>query len=479
VPRVSRRTALLAAAGLAAAACATAIAFALTHSSGPEPPPGAPNIVLILTDDQRWDTLQSMPTVQQQLVRRGITFENAFVVNPLCCPSRASILTGQYSHSTGVYSNGGPHGGFKAFRDSSTIATWLDDAGYETGLFGKYLNRYGGTYIPPGWDRWFAFSGRSKRPRPAAYFNYTVNDGGELVRMKGADNYSTDVLAREAVSFIHESDRPLFLYFSTAAPHIPSPPPPRYANAFADLPPFRPKSYDEPDFSDKPGWLQSLPRLDATQKTDLDALRKDKYRALLGVDDAVRQIIAALRDTGRLHNTLILFMSDNGESLGEHRWTSKSLAYEEDIRVPFVLRWDAKVATAGTDDRLVANIDVAPTFAAAAGVQAPAAEGRSVLPMDPGSWRDDFLVEHLPLATDDPKVGGAPGYCAVRNTQFLYVAYSNREEELYDLHRDPFELENVAGDAVYASDRAALRKRLLELCDPPPPGVDFSWLSPG
>ena len=124
-------------------------------------PTGPPNIVLILTDDQRWDTLWAMPTVTSELADRGITFVNGYVSNPLCCPSRASILTGQYSHSNGVYTNHGqePLGGFRAFDDGSTVATWLDDAGYRTAMLGKYLNGYAGSYVPPGWDRWFATFG--------------------------------------------------------------------------------------------------------------------------------------------------------------------------------------------------------------------------------------------------------------------------------------------------------------------------------
>jgi arylsulfatase A-like enzyme len=480
VPSISRRTALYAAAGLAMAAGAAAAALAVTvwsGSSGPKAHPAAPNIVLILTDDQRWDTLQAMPAVQQLLVLRGVTFSNAFVVNSLCCPSRASILTGGYSHTTGVYANGGKDGGFEVFDDSSTIATRLQDKGYETGFFGKYLNRYGGAYVPPGWDRWFAFSGVTRRPRPSAYVDFTVNDGGKLVPYKGASNYSTDLLASVATEFIRDGDQPLFLFFSTAAPHEPSPPPPRYARSFSDLPAWRPKSYNEADVSDKPSWLRAVPRLDPERKAEEDALRRNQYGALLAVDDAVRKIIITLRETGMLQNTLILFMSDNGESWGEHRWTNKLAAYEEDIRIPFVLRWDARVPVAQTDSRLVTNIDVSPTFAAAAGVAPPAADGHSVLPLHPSSWRRDFLVEHLPFgraqARDGPR---PPAYCAVRNTRFAYVAYSTHEEELYDLKHDPFELENVARDARYASFLPELRARLLELCEPPPPGVDFAWL---
>ena len=187
-----------------------------------------------MTDDQRYDTLWAMPEVRQRLIRPGIPFRNAFVVNPLCCPSRASILTGQYSHTTGVYRNVGEYGGFDAFRDDSTIATWLQGADYRTALIGKYLNGYADTeYIPPGWDRWAALE-----HAPGYYYDYILNLDGELIRYGASPNdYSTDVLADLAVSFIEETEGPLLLYFAPHAPHGPPEPVPGHETAFSDLPP--------------------------------------------------------------------------------------------------------------------------------------------------------------------------------------------------------------------------------------------------
>ena len=166
-----------------------------------------PNVVLVLTDDQRWDTLNVMPTVQRQLVDRGVTFENAVVVNPVCCPSRASTLTGRYSHSTGVYNNGGPYGGWPSFRtrEGSTIATWLRSGGYRTGFFGKYLNNYGTRFVPPGWSRWVAFA----PPNVENYYTYRLNIDGSMVDY-GSDpgDYSTDVLAAKATDFIDRTAAP-------------------------------------------------------------------------------------------------------------------------------------------------------------------------------------------------------------------------------------------------------------------------------
>lgn len=182
-----------------------------------------PNIVLIVTDDQRWDTLGHMPTVQSELVGRGVTFQNAFVTNPLCCPSRASVLTGAYSHTNRVYTNSESMGGFKNFRDESTVATWLDDAGYETALIGKYLVGYpGGSYVPPGWDRWVGLTPGEAEGRGLGYYTYGFNiDGVDFPFVEQA-TYSTDFLAQEAVSFLQSAPRPFFLYFAPFAPHAPS-----------------------------------------------------------------------------------------------------------------------------------------------------------------------------------------------------------------------------------------------------------------
>ncbi len=421
-----------------------------------------PSIVLILTDDQRWDTLWAMPTVQRDLIAHGVRFANAFLVNSLCCPSRTTILTGEYSHTTGVYSDAGPYGGFHAFHDRSTIATWLRSDGYHTALFGKYLNEYRGTYIPPGWDRWFAYQ------QPPGYFDYRVNDQGVL-RSYGSSpaDYSTDVLARQATTFIRSTPGPLFVYFAPFAPHFPGTPPPRYASAFSTLPPFRPPNYDEANVSDKPAYVRERPRFTPQLVSLIDGLRRDQYRALLGVDDAVRQIVAALQDTGRLHSTLIAFMSDNGQTWGEHRFPlDKQVPYEESIRTPLVVRYDPLVHHPRRDAHLVLNLDLAQTFAGVAGVPAPGAEGMSLLPLlvQPTlPWRSDFLIEHL-------VANGIPTYCAVRNSSYIYVDYSTGERELYDLRLDPYELVNRAYDPAYASIEAALRVRLLQLCNPPPPG---------
>jgi arylsulfatase A-like enzyme len=429
-----------------------------------------PNIVLVFTDDQRWDTLGVMPTVQSQLVDRGVTFENAFVVNPVCCPSRASTLTGRYSHSTGVYNNGGPYGGWPSFRtrEGSTIATWLDGGGYRTGFFGKYLNNYGGRFVPPGWNRWVAFS----RPNTENYYSYELNVDGTLVEY-GTDpsDYSTDVLADEASSFIRGAGaEPLFVLFAPFAPHGPPTPARRHEGAFAALPPWRPASYNEPNAADKPSWVRSLAPLTAGDGAAVDAFRRGQLESLLAVDDAVGELLDALADTGRLDETLFVFTSDNGYLWGEHRWRSKIVPYEESIRVPLVVRYDGVAQTAATSPRLVANIDLAPTFAQAGGVAAPGADGRSFLSLlssPNAAWRPDFLVENRKSATA-PQV---PSYCVVRNATHTYVQYGTGEEEIYDMSADPGQLQNRARAPGLRKLLVTFRQRTRTLCTPAPPAM--------
>jgi N-acetylglucosamine-6-sulfatase len=471
-----------AAARLFSAMLAIALLAATCDSSRPDisPSPGKrPSIVLILTDDQRWDTLWALPHVRALLVQHGVTFRNAFVVNAACCPSRVSILTGRYSHSTGVYTNSPPLGGYQRFHDDEqTVAAWLHDAGYRTALFGKYLNGYKTKRIPPGWDRWFAFEAD---PSMQYYLDYAVNDDGEISSYGvSPEDYSTDVLTDEAASFIQDTNGPLFLYFAPFAPHRPATPDVQDANAFGDLQPFRPPGYDEADVSDKPAWIRDIPRLTPEQTRTVDRVRVNQVRALQGIDRSVKRIVDALRETGRLDNTLIVFTSDNGLSWGEHRWPiRKETPYEQDIRVPFIVRYDPAGADQQYDKRFVLNIDLAPTFADVGGTAVPRTDGRSLIPLlsdDNVAWRNDFLIEH---AFDSVPRHDPPSYCALRTRRYLYASYATGEEELYDLRADPYELQNLAGEATMRQTLEGLRVRTTSLCDPLPPGYGSQKLELG
>ncbi len=438
----------------------------------------APNIVVVLTDDQRWDTLPAMPTVEQELVAHGVTFTNSFVVNSLCCPSRTSLLTGQYSHSTGVYVNLPPHGGFESFRDSPTIATVLHNAGYTTGLFGKYLNGYGmrardARYVPPGWDHWTPFL------RKTAYYDYRLVEHGRVAHYgSGPAAYSTDVLAHKAASFVAHAPRPFFMEFTPFAPHEPATPPPRYLQAFANLSWNKRPNFDEQDLSDKPAYVRRLGPLTQKQLETVARIRQKQLASTLAVDDAVRGIIKALRARRVLRTTMIVFASDNGVSWGEHSLAAarKLVPYEESIRVPLVIRYDPLTGGLRREDpHLALNIDLASTFAALAGRTMPGAEGRSLVPLVSGrhpAWRHDFLVEHL----NGRPQRDVPTYCAVRSQRYKYVLYQTREEELYDLKLDPYELDNRASDSALSPVKERLHARLAVLCKPRPPG--YTALSP-
>lgn len=478
--RRRRPVASLVAATLAFAIACTSVSGREPERTGPTASSGGslgsradqPNIVLVLTDDQRWDSLVQMPSVQRLLVDKGTSFTNAFTTDPLCCPSRASILTGTYPHTTGVYRNSARYGGWEAFRDAegSTLATWLRGAGYRTGMFGKYFNGYRTTEVPPGWERIMALT--SAGP---GYFDYSVNDNGTAVDY-GNDpkSYATDVFARAAVRFIRTTsrDQPLFLYFAPSAPHLPALPAPRHANAEVGSV-VRSPAVNEADVSDKPAHIRRLGRL---PQGALDDIAIRGARALLAVDDAIANLVEALHRSGRLEQTLFVFTSDNGLALGEHRWRYKLTPYEETIRVPMVMRYDALMEAPASIDGLTLNIDLAPTFADVAGIDPGSpVEGRSLLPLLRGRetvWRRDFLIESLQIdrGGNEPEV---PTYCALRTSRWKFVRYQTGELELYDLATDPFELENLSGRADRRALTERLESRLRELCDPPPPGFDL------
>lgn len=438
------------------------------HDSFPKRNVQRPNIVLIVTDDQRADTLSTMPTVQAEIAAKGVSFVNAFVSNPLCCPSRASILTGNYSHTTGVYGNGPPHGGFPSFNDSSTLATWLDKAGYNTAFIGKYLNgygHYGGKYVPPGWDEWVAFAKHG-------YLEYALNVNGRIIGNRtGEIGYSTDRLSKYAARFIRRATNPFFLVFAPFAPHEPAQPPPRHRKCFIDQNSWTSPAYNEKDVSDKPAYVRRLSPSPQRHRT-IQYVRHLQMCSLLAVDDAIRRIIAELKRTDQLENTLIIYTSDNGVAWGEHRLGhfQKLVPYDGVIRVPFIVRYDPLTSLKQRAvQQLVLNIDIAPTIAKLASIQTPSMEGRSLLPLLRGgtrTWRHDFLLEHL-RGNPQPDI---PTYCGVRNRRYTYVLYETGEEELYDHQRDPHELNNLANDPTASSLTQTLRQRVYQLCNPPPPG---------
>jgi len=427
-----------------------------------------PSVVLIVTDDQRWDTLGRMANVEKLVAAHGVTFTNAFVQDPACCPSRATILTGRFANDTGVLRNGPPFGGFASFDDRSTIATWLGAAGLRTALVGKYLNGYQGVdgYVPPGWDRWAAFT-------TLGYYDFALSLDGRW-QSYSSSSYSTYVLTDQAVSFIRDTRGPLLLVYTPFAPHAPAEPATRDETAYPKLTPFRPPSYDEADVSDKPAWLRSHTRL---AHRGANRFRRHQLETLLAVDRGVGRIVRALQATHRLHHTLLVFMSDNGVTWGEHRLVDWKFApYDEMLRVPLVVRYDPLTRTPRRDTHLVLNADVAPTAAALEGLH-PKTDGQSLLRLLAGTssgWRTAFPIEHLrERALPESKI---PSWCGVRFRRFTYAVYANGAEELYALANDRYELRNRARDPAYSGTRRSLLPRLMWLCHPPPPGMSLGRL---
>jgi N-acetylglucosamine-6-sulfatase len=417
-----------------------------------------PNVVLIVADDMRHDSVGAMATVSG-LAERGVTFTRAFVTTPLCCPSRASIQTGLYARHHGVLTNTPPLGSVERFDDRSTLATWLQAAGVRTGLVGRYLNGYRSLRVPPGWEYWFAIWHSSEDE--GLYYRYRVNHNGEdEFYGSSSERYSTRVLASRATRFLKQDrERPFLLMFTPRAPHGPATPDVHDAGTLKGLELALPPSYDEEDVGDKPGWVREHGRLSPAERDRLDGLRRRQLESLLGLDRAVGSILDELRVDGRLDRTWIIFTSDNGLTLGEHRLgIGKSCAYEECVRVPLIVVPPGGLPSPRTDDRLVANIDLAPTIAEIMGV-APAGpvDGRSLLPLLKGgspAWREALVLE---LWSD---ADAGKGFVGLRTADRKYGRLESGEEELYDETADPYELQNLAGDPGWGAEKARLAERL-------------------
>lgn len=437
-----------------------------------------PNIIVILTDDQPYHTVDYMPTVKTQLMANGVVFENGFVTTPLCCPSRVSILSGQYVHNHKVYTDRMPLGGAPKYDDTTCMAIWLHDAGYRTAYFGKYLNGYEDltpyAAVPPGWDEWKAFLGKNISADDDTgslqyYSNFSMSENGTPVEYpKSKANFSTDVVTNDALAFIRDSrEAPFFMMVGYYNPHSPYVSAPRHKETFRsgsdwDWVQYRPPSFNEEDIRDKPDYLGDLSPLSATE---VDTAHKQILRSLLSVDDGVASILAALEKAGLSENTIIVYLSDNGLTLGDHRFgAAKNCPYEACIKVPFIV-YAPGYYQPRVDASLVANIDLAPTVAEWAGITAPdTVDGISMVPLleNPSAkWRDGILLEHWP--TEEGVGSMIPEFYSIRTAEWKYTEYSTGEVELYDLVNDPFELQNVAGKKDYKDIQAELAGKLQEL----------------
>ena len=425
-----------------------------------------PNVIFVLADDLDYASAQQMPNLNSLLVEQGTSFENTFTSMSLCCPSRATILTGLYAHTSGVKGNKPPDGGFEVFRDEGleegTIATRLQEEGYRTAYLGKYLNGYGAddpTYVPPGWDEWYGKLNEQK------LYDYSINENGEEVSYGSeTGDFYTDVLSGQATDFVRRAapeNEPFFAYVAPTAPHGPATPAERHEGAFAGEEAPRPPSFDEQDVSDKPSWRQDTERLSEEEISEIDAYHQKRLESMLAVDEMVGSLVEELEAAGELENTYVAFTSDNGWLAGVHRLKEgKDRVYEESAHVPLFVRGPGVLAGASVEE-LTLNTDFAPTFAELSGVEFGGSDGRSLAPLlrgeEPGSWRTSVLLEGF--------VGkGDRVYGAVRTKTHKYVEHENGEKELYDLANDPYELENVyeTADPALVEDLKARLEALRE-----------------
>jgi N-acetylglucosamine-6-sulfatase len=435
-----------------------------------------PNVIFILTDDLDMSLMPYMENTNKLIAQQGATFTNYFVTSSSCCPSRASTIRGQYPHNTNILENSP---GFVNFhrngKEDETIATWLNKAGYETSLVGKYLNGYPVSvpkkYIPPGWTDWHTFMNHEEDIEDGwYYYNYTLSENGQLNYYGySPEEYSTDVLGQKALDFMDQSmaqHSPFFIYFAPMAPHGPSTPAPRFEGTLPNLKYPQKPSFLETDTSDKPSIVYSLEAPgDEYDVYDANAQFEKRVETMLALDEMVAKLVQLLEQKGQLNNTYIIFTSDNGFHMGEHNLAAgKMLAYEEDIHVPFLIRGPG-IRPGTTVTQMVANIDVAPSIADMAGTQtADFVDGRSFLPLlnqktgQTTEWRKNLLIETGYLNRKSKVIA----YRGIRNENFMYLEYENGELEYYDLVKDPYELDNIA-TKLDASTLSSLHSWLEQL----------------
>ena len=426
---------LLAVAAVLAAALLAAGCGAEVKNTSPKP-----NIIFVLTDDQFPGTENEMPNLMSNVTNEGVKFTNTVSTFPLCCPARATIQRGQYPHNTQILGNSLPRGGWQKFKSlgeqESTVATWLHQAGYQTGLFGKYMNNYTDWVIPPGWDRWYAWNGPSE--------GWTaVNDQGTQKPLNWQE--ADSLVADEALQFLSNGlngEAPFFAYVSFGAMHDP------YFYAQSDADEFtgegvpRTPAFNEDDVSDKPKHIQKRPKLSNSDISELDAAYQNGLRSLMRVDRFIQEASELLRREGEMDNTYFVFYTDNGVHLGQHRFMPGKLQpYEEDITFPLIVRGPG-IPHGVIKSELVGNHDIAPTLADMGGADVPAfVDGRSILPLAQGTttvWPRTAILSVREENAEPPNT-----WDMLRMSSKVYTRRENGVREFYDLAADPYQLHNA------------------------------------
>ena len=429
-------------AGLALGLVAVAAARGMGRAGDHAAQRPRPNVLVIVTDDARAETLAAMPKTRRWIGDAGVTFTNGFAPTPSCCPSRASIFSGRYVHNHGVLRQQ------LAGRldQRTTLARYLKDAGYHTAMAGKFLNRWPLKTPPPAYDRYALANG--------GYYDQVWAVDGAVRRVP---TYSTTFIGDQALadldSFERDDATPWFAYLATFAPHDPRVPEPKYAKAtFPELDKVGPSTV--PPVTGKPRYLADRTSVSLAEAA---RVRTGQLRTLLSVDDLVDRVMRRLSDTGELDNTLVFFLSDNGYAWGEHRHVGKFVPYTESIKVPFVVSWPGHLAAGAVDDRMVATIDIKPTVLAAAGIplrDGDVVDGRSLLD---GGRRERLLAEYW---LDQANAPGIRDWAALRTPAWQYIEDYDQPggatfREFYDLTSDPGMERNLLADHDPANDPPA------------------------
>ncbi|KAF9418836.1 hypothetical protein HW555_004503 [Spodoptera exigua] len=449
-----------------------------------------PNIVLVLTDDQDvvLGGMTPMKNVNRFIADEGVTFTNSYVTSPICCPSRASILSGLYQHNHRTVTNselGGCNGLFwREAVQNVTFGNILKEAGYKTFYAGKYLNQYGTPEtggpeaVPPGWTEWHGLVGNS------VYYNYTISNNG--VPTVSTDQYLTDVIRELGVSYIdNQTDQESFLMvLAPPAPHQPFTPAPRHEGKFSNVTAVRNPNFNVP--AEDKHWLMRMPPspLPESMLPELDRVYRSRWESLLAVDEMVADIVGALEKQALLDNTYLIYTSDNGYHIGQFSQVyDKRQPYESDTKVPLLIRGPG-ITPNSTSSAPVLNVDLAPTILQLAGIQPPEhMDGRPIKLLGPkeeqrerymlveyhGEGRDSSVADSCPWKYDGNRLAECyPQYACkcqdARNNTYTclhhfadrinmkYCEFADLEEfvEIYDLNRDPYELHNSVNDVFPA-----------------------------
>jgi len=428
-----------------------------------------PNLVFFLGEGVRWDEsslagnqLLRTPNIDR-IGHEGVVFRNAFVINALCLPSRATILSGMYSHTTGAVDN--QH---SKVPDSFPLVTdMLREAGYEIAFIGK--SHVEGALMDRYWDYYFGFRGQ------ADYLNPVITEGvkGKFGEQQTYHEYVDDLLTKKAVAWLQQPhEKPICLFLWFYAPHAPFDRPLRMVNDFNGVPIPKPASFDEylAGYPGKPKLVadalnkigeQFVP---SDQPRSLEELVKDHYCGVQSNDEDIGKIFAVLEQKGILDETAVLWSSDHGFFLGEHRFYDKRLMYEQSIRVPLMMRYPRRIRAGTVSDKMVLDLDIPPTLLDLAKIPVPPAfQGKSLMRLLEGGaveWRADWLYEYY----EYPAYENIPPCRGVRTERYKYIEYFTLNEyELYDLETDPDEMRNLYGKPTYSDLTNRLRKRLEEL----------------